>query len=76
MSMKIINWDSLSLEERELNLKRPAIRNLDDQKNIIIDIFQNIKYSWEESLPIAQDATLLKIKDYGIKKESKCKLRT
>ena len=34
MSMKIINWDSLSLEERELNLKRPTIRNLDDQKNI------------------------------------------
>ena len=29
------------------------------------DIFQNIKYSWEESLPIAQGATLSKIKDYG-----------
>ena len=29
------------------------------------DIFQNIKYSWEESLPIAQEATLSKIKDYG-----------
>ena len=37
MSMKIINWDSLSLEERELNLKRPTIRNLDDQKKYLLN---------------------------------------
>ena len=50
MSMKIINWDSLSLEERELNLKRPTIRNLDDQKNIVIDIFENIKRNGDAAL--------------------------
>ena len=50
MSMKIINWDSLSLEERELNLKRPTIRNLDDQKNIVIDIFENIKRNGDVAL--------------------------
>ena len=50
MSMKIINWDSLSLEERELNLKRPTIRNLDDQKNIVRDIFENIKRNGDAAL--------------------------
>ena len=50
MSMKIINWDSFSLKERELNLKRPTIRNLDDQKNIVIDIFENIKRNGDAAL--------------------------
>jgi insulysin len=29
------------------------------------DIFNHVKYSWEESLPVAQEATLSDIHDYG-----------
>jgi len=29
------------------------------------DIFNHVKYSWEESLPVAQEATLSDIRDYG-----------
>ena len=50
MSMNIINWDLLSPEEQESNLKRPTFRNLDDQKNIVIEIFQNIKRNGDAAL--------------------------
>jgi len=50
MSMNIINWDLLSPEEQESNLKRPTIRNVDDQKNIVIEIFQNIKRNGDAAL--------------------------
>ena len=50
MSMNTINWDSLSPEERELNINRPTISNLDDQKNIVIEIFQNIKRNGDAAL--------------------------
>ena len=48
--MSIINWDPLSPEERESTLNRPIIRNVDDQKNIVIDIFQNIKRNGDDAL--------------------------
>ena len=48
--MNIINWDLLSPEEQESNLKRPTIRNVDDQKNIVIEIFQNIKRNGDAAL--------------------------
>ena len=48
--MNIINWDLLSPVEQESTLKRPTIRNLDDQKNIVIEIFQNIKRNGDAAL--------------------------
>ena len=48
--MSIINWDPLSPEERESTLNRPIIRNVDDQKNIVIDIFKNIKRNGDDAL--------------------------
>ena len=48
--MSIINWDTLSPEEQESTLKRPVICNLDDQKNTVIEIFQNIKSNGDDAL--------------------------
>ena len=48
--MSIINWDPLSPEERESTLNRPIIRNVDDQKNIVIDILKNIKRNGDDAL--------------------------
>ena len=48
--MSIINWDTLSPEEQESTLNRPIICNVDDQKNIVIDIFQNIKRNGDDAL--------------------------
>jgi len=48
--MSIINWDRLLPEERESTLNRPIIRNVDDQKNIVIDIFKNIKRNGDDAL--------------------------
>ena len=48
--MSIINWDTLSPDEQESILKRPVICNLDDQKNTVIEIFQNIKSNGDDAL--------------------------
>ncbi|MEO1929044.1 MAG: histidinol dehydrogenase [Gammaproteobacteria bacterium] len=48
--MSIINWDTLSPDEQESTLKRPVICNLDDQKNTVIEIFQNIKSNGDDAL--------------------------
>jgi len=48
--MSIINWDTLSPNEQESILKRPVICNLDDQKNTVIEIFQNIKSNGDDAL--------------------------
>jgi len=50
MCMSIINWDTLSPDEQESTLKRPVICNLDDQKNTVIEIFQNIKSNGDDAL--------------------------
>ena len=50
MCMSIINWDTLSPNEQESILKRPVICNLDDQKNTVIEIFQNIKSNGDDAL--------------------------
>lgn len=50
MCMSIINWDTLSPDEQESILKRPVICNLDDQKNTVIEIFQNIKSNGDDAL--------------------------